>query len=143
MQPAEHLPASPTVLGRFASDTAPNPSARRWAQLVSYTFAATPIICCTLLYSFILHWRVFHGTWPTTGTKRTTIAIQLAPHESITGGLAMFLIFSFPVWAVFVAFVQHYTLANSRRLAWFFIPCIAVLILAAIDPGHFIRWFFD
>jgi hypothetical protein len=43
---------------------------------VSYTFAAAPIVWCALLYSFILHWRVFHGTWPMTGTKRTTIAIQ-------------------------------------------------------------------
>jgi hypothetical protein len=71
------------------------------------------------------------------------IRVQLAPHESITGGLAMFLIFSFPIWAAFVAFVQHYTLANSRRLAWFFISWIVVLILSAIDPGYFIRWFFD
>jgi hypothetical protein len=55
----------------------------------------------------------------------------------------MFLIFSFPIWAAFVAFVQHYTLANSRRLAWFFISWIVVLILSAIDPGYFIRWFFD
>ena len=102
-----------------------------------HTFVAAPIIWCAVLYSFFLHWRVFLGTRPLTGTKRTTIAIQLAPHESITGGLAMFLIFSVPVWAAFVAFVQHYPLANSRHLAWFFIPWIAVLILAAIDPGHF------
>jgi hypothetical protein len=50
--------------------------------------------------------------------------------------LAMFLIFSFPIWAAFIAFVRHYTLANSRHLAWFFIPWIAVLILAALDPGY-------
>jgi hypothetical protein len=43
-------------------DTAPKPGARRWAQCVSYTFAAAPFFWCALLYSFILHWRVFHGT---------------------------------------------------------------------------------
>jgi hypothetical protein len=121
----------------------PKRGARRWTQFISFAFATAPIVWCVLLYSFILHWRVFHGTWPDTRTLRTTIAIELAPHESATAFLAMFLIFSFPIWAAFVAFARHYILGDWRRLGFFFIPWVVVFVLAVADPGHFIMWFFD
>ena len=119
------------------------PGARRWTRIVSLAFAVAPIVWCVLLYSFVLHWRAFYGAWPDTRTLRTTIAIQLVPHEALTGFTALFIVFSFPIWAAFVAFARHYILADARRLGFFFIPWVLVFVFVAVDPGRFIMWFFD
>lgn len=117
--------------------------AQRWARFVSWAFAIAPILWGVVFYSFILHWHSFYGSWPDVHTKRRVIALQLASHESLAGGFAIFLIFSFPVWAVFVGFARHYVLCDLKRIGLFFIPWVLTFILVVLDLGGFIGWFFD
>jgi hypothetical protein len=120
--------------------------ARRFASWVSYLFAATPVVWIGMLYSFVLHWHSFHGRWPETQSKRTTIAIELSGHESLVGITGSYMVYSFPIWAVFVLFTRHYVLTGSegyRRAGLFFIPWALLLLLATVDPGHYITWFFE
>jgi len=68
--------------------------------------------------------------------------MPLGSHQSLIFAFTNFLIYSFPLWAAFVAFARYYVLSDLRRLGLFFIPWVVTLIVFVIDPGHFIAWFF-
>ncbi|HMO65651.1 MAG TPA: hypothetical protein PKE47_10600 [Verrucomicrobiota bacterium] len=118
----------------------------RVGRVVCLSFAAVPLIWCLLMYAFVIHWRLFHGAWPDTRGKYTTIAVELVPLESMAGMGGVFLIFAFPVWAAFVLFVMRYVHlgpAKLRRTVFMFLPWLGVIVLSVIDPGGYIGWFFD